>query len=77
MRNSLFKQPRRAHRPLQTKGGGAAEALGHPSAAANGIPLFLDQLTRTLEAEQADHPAESLRISGPAGGDSLALSEMG
>ena len=44
---------------------------------ANGIPLFLDQLTRTLGAEEADEVAESLRISGPSGGDSLALSEMG
>jgi signal transduction histidine kinase len=44
---------------------------------ANGIPLFLDQLTRTLEAEEADETAESLRISGPSGGDSLGLSEMG
>jgi acyl-CoA reductase-like NAD-dependent aldehyde dehydrogenase len=44
---------------------------------ANGIPLFLDQLTRTLGAEEADEAAESLRISGPSGGDSLALSEMG
>jgi signal transduction histidine kinase len=43
----------------------------------NGIPLFLDQLTRTLAAEEADDAAESLRISGPSGGDSLALSEMG
>ncbi|MCE9657254.1 MAG: HAMP domain-containing histidine kinase [Burkholderiales bacterium] len=43
----------------------------------NGIPLFLDQLTRTLAAEEADETAESLRISGPSGGDSLALSEMG
>ena len=44
---------------------------------ANGIPLFLDQLTRTLAAEEANESAESLRISGPSGGDSLALSEMG
>ncbi len=43
----------------------------------NGIPLFLDQLTRTLAAEEADETEESLRISGPSGGDSLALSEMG
>ena len=43
----------------------------------NGVPLFLDQLTRTLEAEEADQAAESVRISGPSGGDSLALSEMG
>ena len=33
----------------------------------NGIPLFLDQLTRTLRAEEADDDAESLRISGPSG----------
>ena len=44
---------------------------------ANGIPLFLDQLTRTLEAEEANEGAESLRISGPSGGDALAMSEMG
>lgn len=44
---------------------------------ANGVPLFLDQLTRTLEAEEAGEPAKSLRISGPTGGDAMALSEMG
>ncbi|MGJ7526700.1 sensor histidine kinase [Variovorax sp. GB1P17] len=44
---------------------------------ANGIPLFLDQLIRTLAAEEADEPEDSLRISGPSGGDLLALSEMG
>jgi len=44
---------------------------------ANGVPLFLDQLTATLAAEEADQPAESLRISGPSGGDAQATSEMG
>ena len=44
---------------------------------ANGIPLFLEQLIRTLAAEDADQAAESIRISGPSGGDLLALSEMG
>src|SRR5579871_3802753 len=44
---------------------------------ANGIPLFLDQLIRTLQAEERGEPEESLRISGAAGGDSTALSEMG
>jgi signal transduction histidine kinase len=39
--------------------------------------MFLDQLIRTFAAEDADSPADSIRISGPAGGDSLALSEMG
>ncbi|MEO6745565.1 MAG: sensor histidine kinase, partial [Caldimonas sp.] len=57
-----------AQRP---KRGATAEQL------ANGIPLFLDQLTRTLQAEDADETAASIRISGPAGGDALALSEMG
>lgn len=44
---------------------------------ANGVPLFLDQLTRTLEAEYLDEEAKSFRISGPAGGDAHSLSEMG
>jgi hypothetical protein len=43
----------------------------------NGIPLFLAQLQRTLEAEEAHRPTVSLRISGASGGDVLALSEMG
>lgn len=44
---------------------------------ANGVPMFLDQLTRTLEAEQQGDADESVRISGAAGGDAMALSEMG
>jgi signal transduction histidine kinase len=44
---------------------------------ANGIPLFLQQLTRTLEAEEQGNVAEGVRISGPAGGDTTALSEIG
>lgn len=43
----------------------------------HGIPMFLDQLTRTLVAEDEDEPDLSVRISGPSGGDSLALSEIG
>jgi signal transduction histidine kinase len=43
----------------------------------HGIPLFLDQLTRTLEAEEDGLHAESLRISGASGGDAGGLSEMG
>jgi len=43
----------------------------------NGVPLFLEQLRRTLEAEEDGQPGESLRISGRSGGDALALSEMG
>jgi len=43
----------------------------------NGIPMFIDQLTRTLKAEQRNEDATSLEISGPAGGDASNLSEMG
>jgi len=42
-----------------------------------GVPLFLEQLVRTLLAEKSGHAAESLRISGASGGDGSALSEMG
>lgn len=43
----------------------------------NGIPMFLDQLTRTLEAEQEGHIEAGRKISGASGGDRTALSEMG
>lgn len=43
----------------------------------NGVPMFLEQLTRTLEAEEVGDAGESLRISGAAGGDAIAVSEMG
>lgn len=43
----------------------------------NGIPMFLEQLTRTLEAEQDDGAAAGKVISGASGGDGAALSEMG
>jgi signal transduction histidine kinase len=42
----------------------------------HGIPLFLDQLIKTLEVEQTTHPMLSRKVSGPAGGGP-ALSEMG
>jgi len=41
----------------------------------NGIPLFLDQLIRTLRVEQTSQRHESELISGPAGGG-VALSEV-
>jgi signal transduction histidine kinase len=41
-----------------------------------GVPLFLDQLIRTLRIEQTSQPMESRRISGPASG-APALSEIG
>lgn len=48
-----------------------------PAQLKNGVPLFLDQLIRTLQAEKEDHPGESLRISGASGGGASDLSEMG
>lgn len=42
----------------------------------HGIPIFLDQLIRTLKAEEAGQMANSLAISGPADGNALATSEM-
>ena len=44
---------------------------------ANGVPLFLSQLTRTLQAENAGEDAQSILISGPPGGDVTRLSEIG
>ena len=44
---------------------------------ANGVPMFLDQVIRTLQAEDIDDGDSSLQISGASGGDSLALSEIG
>jgi hypothetical protein len=45
----------------------------------NGVPLFLEQLTRTLEAEEDGRGSNSAseKISGAAGGDSLTTSEIG
>ena len=44
---------------------------------ANGVPLFLEQLTKTLEAEEQGDVGTSLRISGASGGGATALSEIG
>lgn len=43
----------------------------------HGVPMFLDQLIRTLKAEDRDEQALSTRISGPSGGGALRLSEIG
>ena len=48
-----------------------------PAQLANGIPLFLEQLTGTLLAEEEGNYAEGTRISGPAGGDATGLSQIG
>ena len=43
----------------------------------DGVPLFLDQLIRTLTAESSQEDDVALQVSGPSGGDILALSEIG
>lgn len=43
----------------------------------NGIPAFLEQLTRTLAAEQSGRIGASLDISGASDGGGLAESEIG
>src|SRR5688572_7794689 len=43
----------------------------------HGIPLFLDQLIRTLQLERTSDPARSREVSGPAGGEGSDLSEIG
>ena len=53
------------------------ERAATPAQLANGIPIFIDQLTRTLGAEENGLDAESMRISGASGGDALMLSEIG
>jgi signal transduction histidine kinase len=42
-----------------------------------GIPLFLDQLIKTLRVEQTPDLVLSRRMSGPAGGEGSSLSEIG
>ncbi|MBC7665092.1 MAG: HAMP domain-containing histidine kinase [Caulobacter sp.] len=44
---------------------------------ANGVPMFLDQIVRTLGAEMQGNTCESIRISGSSSGDMAALSEIG
>lgn len=42
----------------------------------NGIPMFLEQLTHTLEADEAGEEAASTRISGALGAIAPVVSEM-
>lgn|SRR6185295_10688962 len=41
-----------------------------------GIPVFLQQLIRTLQTEQMSDPLHDRRVSGPTGGGRRAPSEM-
>jgi signal transduction histidine kinase len=48
-----------------------------PAELTHGIPLFLDQLIKTLEVEQTSEPLRSRKVSGPAGGGGPWKSELG
>ena len=43
----------------------------------DGIPVFLGQLIETLRLEQTAEPLRSRRVSGPSGGGTPVLSEIG
>lgn len=43
----------------------------------HGIPLFIDQLIKTLRVEQTSAPLESRKVSGPSDGGTSASSEIG
>ncbi|MDP9100098.1 MAG: HAMP domain-containing histidine kinase [Verrucomicrobiota bacterium] len=43
----------------------------------HGITIFLDQIIKTLKAEEGSTPGESNRLSGPASGVNAVFSEMG
>jgi len=43
----------------------------------HGIPLFLDQLVKTLRVERTAVPARSREVSGPSGGEGSVWSEIG
>jgi signal transduction histidine kinase len=42
-----------------------------------GIPIFLDQLIKTLKVEQTTQPMRSRTVSGPSGGGKPTTSEIG
>ncbi len=50
--------------------------LGHPKLE-HGVPLFLDQLVKTLRVERTAEPLESRKVSGPEGGGNRTISEIG
>lgn len=62
-------------RRCRVKVAARADRSATPRQLQDGIPLFLNQLIRTLEIEQSSSPLDSRRVSGPAGGQA-ALSEV-
>jgi len=53
----------------------SAQALDAPLA--YGVPLFLDQIIKTLQVERTSEPMLSRKVSGPAGGAISVTSEIG
>jgi signal transduction histidine kinase len=64
-------------RRCEAKVAGRPRRAATPEQLKNGVPLFLDQLIQTLQAEKEGQAGDSLRISGPAGGGVSASSVMG
>lgn len=52
-------------------------ASGTRDADAEQVPLFLDQIIKTLQIEQTPERCRSRKVSGPAGGGKPVLSEIG
>jgi signal transduction histidine kinase len=50
---------------------------GIPKKLEHGIPLFIDQVIKTLQAEQASAHKLSIKVSGTSGGDLADRSEIG
>jgi signal transduction histidine kinase len=77
MHDFLFANRRELERRCREK------VLARPDRAPNkaqleqGIPMFLDQLIRTLRAESRGAMAVSLAVSGPASGDPDLRAELG
>jgi len=59
------------------RGGQSTESKSTRTYLDYGIPIFLDQVIKTLEAEQASKPELAITISGEAGGESDGQSEIG
>ncbi len=60
-----------------SKAAARAPAAAGALPVATGVPVFLEQLQRTFEAEARALSADSLRIPGASGGDGDTPSEMG
>jgi signal transduction histidine kinase len=56
-----------------------SERPSSPSGAgiSDGVPMFFDQVIKTLVLEKSPEPLLSCKVSGPAGGDKPVLSEIG